>query len=69
MENGLSVYQAEGNRVHFLNHTATVILELCNASNSVAEIVRVLQTAFALAESPLKVRKLLQQAVGVEIIS
>jgi hypothetical protein len=70
MENGLSVYQPEGDRVHFLNHTGTLILELCDGSNSVAEIVRVVQAAFALAEPPeLEVRKLLQQAADVGIVS
>jgi hypothetical protein len=70
MENGLSVYQPEGGRVHFLNHTATLNLELCDGSNSLAEIARVMQVAFVLAESSEhEVQKLLQQAADVGIVS
>ncbi len=70
MENGLSVYQPQGDRVHFLNHTSTVILELCDGTHSVADIIQTVQGAFTLEEPPeLEVRQLLQQAVDAGLVN
>jgi PqqD family protein of HPr-rel-A system len=49
---GYVVYDPYAERVHYLNHTAAVILELCNSDNTVADIVRLVTTAFGLAEPP-----------------
>ena len=62
IEGGFSVYQAEKNRVHFLNHTALLILELCNGRNSAERIAELIQDAFGLAERPdSEVREILAQ--------
>lgn len=45
------VYQSERNRVHYLNHTAVLILELCNGANSVAQIAKLVQDAFGLEDT------------------
>jgi hypothetical protein len=50
---GYIVYQAMQDRVHYLNHTATIILELCNGRNSRAEIAELLQTGYELPEPPV----------------
>lgn len=49
---GLVVYQADDERVHYLNTTAAVVFELCTGSNSVDDITRLLGDAFALDEPP-----------------
>lgn len=45
------VYQPDRNRVHYLNHTAVLILELCNGRNSVAQIAKLVQDAFGLEDT------------------
>jgi hypothetical protein len=51
---GYIIYQATQDRVHYLNHTATIILELCNGQNSLVEIAGLLQTAYELPAPPLE---------------
>jgi hypothetical protein len=51
-EDGYIIYQPEKDRVHFLNHTAVLILELCNGMNPVGAIADSIQEAFGLAERP-----------------
>ena len=57
MEDGYVIYQAEKDRVHYLNHTAVLILECCNGKNSEHEMVQILQQAFELPELPEKEMK------------
>lgn len=52
IEGGFMVYQAEKNRVHYLNHTAVLILELCSGRNSIAKIAEAVQKIYALPEAP-----------------
>lgn len=54
VEDGFIIYQRERDRVHYLNHTAVLILELCNGRNSPGEIARLVETAFGLADAPEK---------------
>ena len=49
---GYVVYDKERDRVHYLNHTAAVVLEFCTGENSPAEIVTILQAAYDLSEPP-----------------
>ena len=51
IEGGFMVYQSERNRVHYLNHTAVLILELCNGANSVAQIAKLVRDAFGLEDT------------------
>jgi hypothetical protein len=37
-EDGFIIYQPEQDRVHYLNHTAVLVLELCNGKNTAAGI-------------------------------
>jgi hypothetical protein len=70
LNGGLSVYQPGVDQVHYLNHTGAVILELCNGEHSVAEIVRFLQSAFALFAPPeAEVRDLLQSMLRLGLIA
>jgi hypothetical protein len=50
---GYIVYQAERDRVHYLNPTAALILELCNGRNAEADLPELLQSAFTLPASPI----------------
>ena len=54
VEDGFMIYQAERDRVHYLNHTAVLILELCTGRNSPAEIARLVQAAYGLSDPPEK---------------
>ena len=40
IDEGLIVYQDSTDRVHHLNHTAAVILELCDGTRSIVEIAQ-----------------------------
>ncbi len=47
---GYVVYDPEVDRVHYLNHTAAVILELCNGENTADDIVRMVTAVYGLPE-------------------
>ncbi len=49
---GYVVYHPARDRVHYLNHTAALVLEFCTGQNEPAEIVHMLQTAYDLPEPP-----------------
>lgn len=49
---GLVVYQGTDERVHYLNHTASVVFELCTGENTEGEIASLLGNAFDLATAP-----------------
>jgi hypothetical protein len=52
IEGGFMAYQPDRNRVHYLNHTAVLVLELCNGRNSVARIARLIQNIYSLPNTP-----------------
>lgn len=52
-DDGYIVYQPELDRVHYLNHSAVLILELCTGRNSMGEIATLVQEAYALPDPPL----------------
>jgi hypothetical protein len=54
-DDGYIIYQPEQDRVHFLNPTAVLILELCNGRNSPEEIVELVKQAYALPDAPVEV--------------
>ena len=51
-EDGFIVFHPDLNRVHFLNHSAVLILELCTGQNSAREIAALVQEAYSLPEPP-----------------
>jgi hypothetical protein len=53
LSGGLLVRQAEPRRVHQLNNTASMVLELCDGRHTVAQIAEVLAAAFTLDGPPL----------------
>ena len=51
-EDGYIIYQPELDRVHFMNATAVLILELCNGRNSEEEIVDLIREECGLEQNP-----------------
>jgi hypothetical protein len=51
-ENGFIVFQPEVERVHYLNHSAVLVLELCTGNNSTHEIASLVQEAYSLPSPP-----------------
>ena len=49
---GYIVYQADRDRIHYLNHTAAVVLELCNGRNAARDLPELVRLAFDLTEAP-----------------
>ena len=52
LADGYIVYEANRDRVHYLNHTAVLVLEMCNGNVKADEIPRLLKQAYDLAEPP-----------------
>lgn len=51
---GYIVYQPARDRIHYLNATAAVVLELCNGRNAVGDLPELLRLAFDLTEPPVE---------------
>jgi hypothetical protein len=67
---GYIVYQPARDRVHYLNHTATIVLELCDGNNTAAEIAGLLRSAYGLGDTPeAEVSACLQQLAGEGLVS
>lgn len=49
---GYVVFDESRDRVHYLNHTAVLILELCDGELSPEDIAAYLQEAYSLSEPP-----------------
>ena len=49
---GYVVYDKERDRVHYLNHTAALVLEFCTGENTTDDIIGIMQTAYDLPDPP-----------------
>jgi Coenzyme PQQ synthesis protein D (PqqD) len=66
---GYVIYDSERDRVHYLNHTAALVLELCTGRNSAEDISRLLQTAYELPDPPAtETRECLDQLTAEGLI-
>src|SRR5262245_33364043 len=52
VEDGFMIHQPDTDRVHYLNHTAVLILELSNGRNTPARIATLLKNAYGLPQAP-----------------
>ena len=52
VDDGFMIHQPERDRVHYLNHTAVLVLELSTGENSPARIAELVAAAYGLAEMP-----------------
>ena len=69
-QDGLVAFDPSPDRVHHLNHTCAVLLELCDGSRSTDELAALVGDLFELAEPPRQavedgLRELLEQGVLV----
>ncbi len=53
VEDGLVVYDASADRVHYLNSTASVVLSLCDGMKTDAELAEVVRSAWRLDAAPI----------------
>ncbi len=51
---GFVVYDAGHDRVHYLNHTAALILEFATGENSPEQITHMVQVAYDLPQPPVE---------------
>lgn len=66
---GSVVYDPGRDRVHYLNRTAALVLELCTGENDAAGIVHALQGAYDLDEPPeVETRACLDQLAREHLI-
>ena len=66
---GYIVYHRAVDKVHYLNHTAAILLELCNGNSSLAELPELLRQAFDLSAPPAaEVRDCLDQLMKEGLI-
>jgi hypothetical protein len=49
---GFIVYHPERDRVHFLNHTAAIVLTLCDGKKKDTEITALVQRCYELPRAP-----------------
>lgn len=49
---GYIVYQPERDRVHYLNHTAVLVLELCDGRTRAGDLAGLLKAAYDLPAPP-----------------
>jgi len=52
VEDGFVIYQPDRDRVHYLNPTANLILELCDGSLTATQIADLIAQTFELAAPP-----------------
>jgi coenzyme PQQ synthesis protein D (PqqD) len=52
LADGYIIYESNRDRVHYLNHTAVMVLEMCNGRVMAEEIPALLKRAYDLAEPP-----------------
>ena len=52
VNDGYIIYDAARDRVHFLNPTGAIVLELCDGTRTAADMAQFLATSFNLPEPP-----------------
>jgi hypothetical protein len=53
VEDGLVVYDAEHDRVHYLNATASVVFTFCDGAHAVDQITELVRAAWDLPDPPV----------------
>jgi len=61
VEDGFMIYQPDRDRVHYLNHTAVLVLEFSDGSRSASDIAKLVQQAYRLPKPP---RKEVEETLG-----
>ncbi|MBX9827660.1 MAG: PqqD family protein [Xanthobacteraceae bacterium] len=69
MSDGIVIYQASKEKVHYLNPTAAIVYRLCGEKASVEQTIEYLQKAFSLPEPPqIEVRQCIDQFLSEGLI-
>ncbi len=69
MHDGVVIYQRDHKKIHYLNHTAGLVLELCDGSHGVPALAKIVAEAYGLAEPPQDdVVSCLQDLMSKELI-
>lgn len=69
MSDGYIVHQPGRDRIHYLNHTAALILELCSGKASADDISRIVGDAFGMTVPPgAEVEACLGRFVAEELV-
>jgi Coenzyme PQQ synthesis protein D (PqqD) len=67
---GFMAHQPEHGRVHYLNHTAAIIFELCDGQTTEEAIAHTLQELYELGDPPLaEVRTCLESLRAGQLVS
>ena len=53
VDDGYVVYHRDRDRVHYLNHTAALVLEFCTGENDAEAMPGLLKQAYELEEAPV----------------
>jgi len=53
-KDGSVAFDPVRNRVHYLNHTAALVLEFCTGENTEGDIVRLLMACYGLPQPPTR---------------
>ena len=70
VDDGYVVYQKARDRVHYLNHTAALVLEFCTGDNSADEIPALMKQAYDMPEAPeAEVKECLSKLIDEQLIN
>jgi hypothetical protein len=70
VDDGYIVYDASRERVHYLNHTAGLVMDLCTGQNRWSAIAALVGKAFDLPRAPIReVGAILTQLTGEGLVS
>lgn len=69
MHDGVVIYQHDRNKIHYLNHTAGLVLELCDGQHKATELAAIIAETYGLPAPPLDdVANCLQELVAKELV-
>jgi Coenzyme PQQ synthesis protein D (PqqD) len=52
MHDGVVIYQHDRKKIHYLNHTAGLVLELCDGRHKVEELAAIVGKTYGLPQPP-----------------
>ena len=70
VEDGYVVFDSDHDRVHYMNHTAALVLELCTGKNTWDDIIDLVKEAYGLTRRPVKeVSVMLTQSIDEGLVT
>ncbi|MDR3466124.1 MAG: PqqD family protein [Xanthobacteraceae bacterium] len=69
MHDGVVIYQRDRNKIHYLNHTAGLVLELCDGTHEASDLAAIVGETYGLPEPPHDdVASCLQELAAKELL-